>query len=141
MTRRQLGLLATAAAFAPGDSAGAAPASTPDRNDGRIDYVEMTAADLPRAKTFFTAAFGWKFTDYGPDYTSFEDGRITGGFARGAARPGGALIVIKADELERAVDTVTAAGGRVVKPIFAFPGGRRFHFADPEGYEWAVWGN
>ncbi|MBS0298143.1 MAG: VOC family protein [Proteobacteria bacterium] len=110
-------------------------------NDGRIDYIEMTVSDLTRAKAFFTAAFGWKFTDYGPDYTSFEDGRIAGGFARGPAKPGGALIVLKARDLELALETVRQAGGRIVKPIFSFPGGRRFHFADPEGYEWAVWTN
>jgi hypothetical protein len=144
MTRRQLGLVGLATAlFAPADGAGSAPFKPAQTlvpaNDGRIDYIEMPVADLARAKSFFTAAFGWKFTDYGPDYTSFEDGRIAGGFARGQARPGGALIVLKAHDLELALETVRQAGGRIVKPIFSFPGGRRFHFADAEGYEWAVW--
>ena len=111
-------------------------------HDRRIDYVEFGAKDLSAVKRFYTDAFGWRFTDYGPDYTSFADGRLMGGFHRSDdASPGGAgaLIVIFALDLAAAERAVTRAGGRVVKPIFSFPGGRRFHFADPAGNELAVW--
>jgi uncharacterized protein len=109
-------------------------------NDHRIDYIEMPATDIVATKQFYIGAFGWKFTDYGPDYTSFEDGRLAGGFSKGrAAPPGGALIVIYATDLADAERRVRSAGGKIVKPPFSFPGGRRFHFADPSGNELAVW--
>ena len=109
-------------------------------NDRRIDYIEMPATDIAATKQFYIGAFGWKFTDYGPDYTSFEDGRLAGGFSKGPAAPaGGALVVIYATDLAEAERRVRSAGGKIVKPPFSFPGGRRFHFADPSGNELAVW--
>ena len=109
-------------------------------HDCRIDYVEFGAPDLPAVKRFYGGVFGWRFTDYGPDYTSFADGRLTGGFRRVAAvSAGGPLVVIFSTSLETMVTAITRAGGRIVKPIFAFPGGRRFHFLDPAGNELAVW--
>ena len=109
-------------------------------HDKRIDYIEIPATDVAKTKRFYIEAFGWKFTDYGPDYTSFEDGRITGGFTKAkAVGSGGALLVIFALDLAAAEGRVTKAGGKVVKPVFDFPGGRRFHFTDPSGNELAVW--
>jgi predicted enzyme related to lactoylglutathione lyase len=105
-------------------------------NDGRIDYIEFGASDIAATKTFYTALFGWKFTDYGPDYTSFEDGRLAGGFAKGGPAP---LVVIYAADLEGMEAKVKATGGVIVKEIFSFPGGRRFHFTDPSGNELSVW--
>ena len=110
------------------------------REDGKIDYVELPGGDLIPTKRFYEAAFGWTFTDYGPDYTSFMDGRLGGGLRKETKRAGtGALIVIYAKDLAAAQGRVTAAGGKIVKPISEFPGGRRFHFTDPSGNELAVW--
>ena len=109
-------------------------------NDGRIDYIEFPATDLAATKQYYSTVFGWKFTDYGPDYSSFEDGRLSGGFWRNGKSPsGGPLVVIYAADLATAEARVRSAGGRVVKPAFDFPGGRRFHFEDPSGNELAVW--
>ena len=109
-------------------------------HDRRIDYIEFGATDVAAAKRFYVDVFGWKFTDYGPDYTSFDDGRITGGFRKvERATPGGVLVVIFAMDLAAAEAKVRKAGGRIVKPVFEFPGGRRFHFTDPSGNELAVW--
>ncbi|HET8624637.1 MAG TPA: VOC family protein [Gemmatimonadales bacterium] len=109
-------------------------------HDRRVDYIELSAKDLSAVKRFYGDAFGWRFTDYGPDYTSFADGRLTGGFRRAnEATRGGVLVVIFALDLEAAEKAVTRAGGRMVKAIFSFPGGRRFHFTDPAGNELAVW--
>ena len=109
-------------------------------NDRRIDYIEMNVSDIERSKAFYGKAFGWTFKDYGPNYCEFGDGRLTGGFTTGATpdawRSAGDLY---ADNLEDMQRTVEAAGGRIAKPIFEFPGGRRFHFLDPDGYELAVW--
>jgi hypothetical protein len=106
----------------------------------RVDYVEMGVADIGRAQAFYGSAFGWTFTDYGPTYCEFSDGRLHGGFTTNSpAKPGGPLVILYADDLEDAQRRVEAAGGRIAKPIFAFPGGRRFHFLDPDGYELAVW--
>ncbi len=109
-------------------------------NHHRIDYIEFPAADIEATKAFYSGVFGWKFTDYGPDYTSFEDGRIAGGFTTDLKAPAaGTLIVIFSTDLAASEAAVAAAGGVIVKPVFEFPGGRRFHFTDPNGNELAVW--
>ena len=115
-------------------------AVTTQNNNHRIDYIEFSATDITATKKFYTAVFGWKFTDYGPDYTSFEDGRISGGFAKAPSTSGnGVLVVIYSSELEKTKDAVVRNGGKITKPPFDFPGGRRFHFTDPNGNELAVW--
>jgi len=109
---------------------------------GQIDYIEFPVADVAKAKRFYGDVFGWTFEDYGPNYASFADGRLSGGFnAEPPARPrgSGALVIIYAAELEAMEKKVTGAGGTIVRPIFSFPGGRRFHFTDPSGNELAVW--
>ena len=107
----------------------------------RLDYLEFATRDLAAAKNFYAAAFGWTFTDYGPDYTSFSDGRLTGGFFASPDAPAtrNPTVVIFATDLEDAATRIQHAGGKIVKPAFEFPGGRRFHFADPTGLELAVW--
>jgi predicted enzyme related to lactoylglutathione lyase len=86
------------------------------------------------------ALFGWEITDYGPEYTSFTDGRLAGGFALASkVATGGPLIVLYATNLEEIEASIKESGGRIVGEPFEFPGGRRFHFADPSGNELAVW--
>jgi predicted enzyme related to lactoylglutathione lyase len=105
-----------------------------------IDYVEFRANDLPAIKQFYRQVFGWEFEDYGPEYTSFKDGRIAGGFSLGPVAPGaGPLIVIYVDDLPSTEKQIREAGGKITKNIFSFPGGSRFHFADPDGNELAAW--
>jgi predicted enzyme related to lactoylglutathione lyase len=112
----------------------------PSANDRQIDYVEFGVADIARAKAFYGAAFGWRFTDYGPEYCEFDDGRLKGGFTTlSPVTPGGPLVVLYGDDLAGLVARIEKAGGRISKAIFAFPGGHRFHFVDPDGYELAVW--
>ena len=109
-------------------------------HDRRIDYVELLATDLDRVKAFYGEVFGWEFTDYGPEYTAFRDGRLDGGFAKAdEVTTGGPLVVLYAVDLEAVEAVVREHGGRIVREIFSFPGGRRFHFADPVGNELAVW--
>jgi predicted enzyme related to lactoylglutathione lyase len=108
--------------------------------DRRIDYVEFSATDIEETKQFYSEVFGWEFTDYGPDYTSFMDGRLAGGFkAAASVAAGGPLIVIYATDLAAIEARVRDAGGTIVREVFEFPGGRRFHFTDPSGTELAVW--
>ena len=106
----------------------------------QMDYVEFPATDIEATKRFYGAVFGWSFTDYGPNYTSFFDGRLGGGFTM-SAHPvkGGPLVVLYAKSLEETQRKIVEAGGKVLIEIFEFPGGRRFHFADPNGNELAVW--
>lgn len=122
----------------PGD---ALPHADPQAaQDQRLDYVEFTAPDLEAAKKFHGTAFGWKFTDYGPDYSSFTDGRLAGGFRQGANPAAiNPLIVIYARDLEATEKRVRDAGGNITTATHTFPGGRRFHFTDPNGLELAVW--
>ena len=107
----------------------------------RIDYVELpsaTAHELTRA--FYATAFGWDFTDYGPAYSATTNGTTDVGLQGDPSDALSApLPVIRVDDLEAAFDSVAKAGGTIAKPIFAFPGGRRFHFIDPGGSELAVW--
>jgi predicted enzyme related to lactoylglutathione lyase len=109
----------------------------------KLNYVELAARDLESTKRFFESAFGWTFTDYGPDYTAFAGQGLDGGFFRAnlasSTSNGAALLVFYSARLEATQDTIVQSGGRIVKPIFAFPGGRRFHFTEPSGNEFAVW--
>ena len=107
-----------------------------------IDYLEFTVRDLGEAKRFYTAAFGWAFTDYGPTYAGIRGAeREVGGMAEAEApRTGGPLVILYSDDLEASQRAVEAAGGTISTPPFSFPGGRRFHFLDPSGNELAVWG-
>lgn len=108
--------------------------------DRQIDNIEFNVSDIARSKAFYGQVFGWQFQDYGPSYTEFSDGRLTGGFTVGeAVRPGGPLIILYADNLAQTQARVEAAGASISRAVFAFPGGRRFHFIDPDGYELAVW--
>jgi hypothetical protein len=108
------------------------------RADGKIDYVEFPGKDLALTKQFYTAAFGWSFTDYGPDYAAFEGQGTDGGFDAEDTRSF-PLVVLYADHLEAMLTRVEAAGGEITREILSFPGGRRFHFRDPSGNELAVW--
>jgi len=106
----------------------------------RIDYIEFPVTDIAATKRFYQDVFAWVFTDYGPDYTSFADGRIAGGFTKETqVRPPGPLIVIYAEDLAAVQEKIKAANGKIVKPTFEFPGGKRFHFTDPSGNELSVW--
>ncbi len=109
----------------------------------QINYVEFPARDLAATQAFFTEVFGWKFEDYGPDYTAFSGAGLDGGFFRtdlaSQTANGAALIVFYSEDLEATQVKVEAAGGNVIKPIFSFPGGRRFQFTEPSGNEFAVW--
>jgi len=111
----------------------------------KINYTEFPASDLPAVKAFFSNAFNWSFTDYGPDYTAFnaDSAGLDGGFFQSnltaTTDTGSALVVLYSNDLEATQATVETHGGAIIKPIFSFPGGRRFHFTDPNGNEWAVW--
>jgi predicted enzyme related to lactoylglutathione lyase len=110
----------------------------------KINYVEFPARDLGATKAFFQSAFGWTFTDYGPTYCAFSGEGLDGGFYEAdlaaSTKKGSALIVFYSADLEQTQAKVEDAGGRINKPIFSFPGGRRFHFTEPSGNEFAVWG-
>ena len=105
-----------------------------------INYVEFKAKDLEQVKVFYSKAFGWKFTDYGPAYTAFSDSGLEGGFEKTDANiSNGALVVLFYEDLEQIKAKIIDAGGKISKAIFSFPGGSRFHFKDPSGNELAVW--
>lgn len=111
--------------------------------DKKVDYIELPAADFSAQQAFFETVFDWKFTSYGPEYHAFTDGQIDGGFyksdERSLAANGSALVIFYALDLEAVEKDVLAAGGVISTPVFDFPGGRRFHFTDPHGNEFAVW--
>ncbi len=109
----------------------------------KINYVEFPSKNIDATKAFFTAAFGWDFIDYGPDYTAFNNEGLNGGFyktdATATVENGSALIVFYSRNLEQTQEKIEQAGGTIKRAIFPFPGGRRFHFCDPNGNEYAVW--
>ena len=109
-------------------------------NDQQVDYVEFGVSDIAKTRNFYGSVFGWTFTEYGPNYLEFQDGRLTGGFTTfWSPRSGGPLVIMYADDLEATLKRVRKADGGISKEIHEFPGGRRFHFTDPDGYELAVW--
>lgn len=109
----------------------------------KINYVEFPAHNIPATKAFFSNCFGWVFTDYGPEYTAFNDEGLDGGFYQSdsSATPakGCALIVFYSADLEETQAKIEQAGGTIAQNIFTFPGGRRFHFNEPSGNQFAVW--
>lgn len=111
------------------------------RAENRIDYVEIPVTDLNKARDFFSALFGWSFQSWGDDYMSFHDGQMDGGFRRSVepAPPTGVLVVFFSTDLKRDFERVQELGATISEPVFQFPGGRRFHFIDPAGTEFAIW--
>lgn len=109
----------------------------------KLNYVEFPARDLRATKAFFEQVFGWSFEDFGPEYCAFSNQGINGGFYLSdlvaTTAKGSALLVFYSQELETTLAKIESADGKVSKPIFAFPGGRRFHFTEPSGNEFAVW--
>jgi predicted enzyme related to lactoylglutathione lyase len=115
----------------------------PSPKPNAIDYVEIPSRDLKKTRAFFESLFAWKFTDYGPEYTSFEDGRLSGGFFHSPTvaqtANGSALIVFYSPQLESIRDQAVQLGATITRDIFSFPGGRRFQFTEPGGSEFAIW--
>ena len=108
--------------------------------NNHINYIELKAKDLLAIKDFYSGAFGWTFTDYGPDYVAFSDSGMDGGFERSEEKIiNGALVVLYHADLESAIEAVVTSKGEISRDIFTFPGGRRFHFIDPAGNELGVW--
>lgn len=109
----------------------------------KINYVELPAKDMAATKQFFKRVFGWEFVDYGPEYTAFSNQGLDGGFFKSeqnsSTTNGAALIVFYSNDLEATLAKIESANGNILKQIFSFPGGRRFHFSDPNGNEYAVW--
>ncbi len=109
----------------------------------KINYVEFPAKDIEKTKKFFIETFGWSFVDFGPEYVSFTDAGLDGGFFKSelnsSSDKGSALIVLYSENIKTTQSKIEKAGGKIVKSIFSFPGGRRFHFTDLNGNEYAVW--
>lgn len=109
----------------------------------KLDYLEYPACDIPATKQFFENVFAWQFTDYGSEYTAFDNQGLEGGFYQSDlvsdSDKGAALTVFFSNDLDATLEKVIANGGVIVKAIFEFPGGRRFHFTEPSGNEFAVW--
>lgn len=113
------------------------------KQTGKIDYVEIPSSDIDSTKRFFSEVFDWSFVDYGPEYAAIENAGLDGGFFKSEqhsrSADGSVLVVLYSAELEVTLEKVKAAGGRIIQDIFDFPGGRRFHFLEPCGNEYAVW--
>lgn len=115
-------------------------ATPPMHQHHGFDYIELTVSDMARAQEFYGAAFGWEFTEYGADYAGIRIAdKEVGGLAVGTRPPGGPLVILYSRDLEASVAAVRRAGGTISIEPFEFPGGRRFHFLDPNGNELAVW--
>ena len=108
-----------------------------------FNYIELPTTDMAAMKAFYADVFGWGYVDYGPGYAAITGAGMDGGFDAnaGARKPSdqGALIVLYSDDLDASEQAVKQANGVITVPIFDFPGGRRFHFKDPNGNELAVW--
>ena len=103
----------------------------------RISYVEMPVKQVGAVRDFYAGAFGWTFTDFGPEYAATTTGDTDMGLNGSDVHAIANImpIVEVKEDLEGALERVVAAGGVVTLPIFAFPGGRRFHFRDPAAHE------
>jgi predicted enzyme related to lactoylglutathione lyase len=116
----------------------------PALRESSISFVELYTTDMKATQSFYSQVFGWRFKSYGPEYADILGAGLAGGFAVVPARPerepvGGALVVLYTADLEACQERIKSHGGRITKPTFSFPGGRRFHFEDPTGNQLAVW--
>ncbi|MGL6261932.1 VOC family protein [Vibrio sp. WXL103] len=109
----------------------------------KLNYVEFGASDLAATKAFFSKVFAWEFIDYGAEYTAFSNQGLDGGIFKSDScnqtETGGALLVFYSSSIEATQEKITSNGGKIIRPIFEFPGGCRFHFQEPSGNEFAVW--
>lgn len=109
-------------------------------NDNHINYIELKTTNVEETKLFYNAVFNWNFTDYGKEYIAFDNSGLQGGFELTSEKIiNGALVVLYHSDLELIQAKVQEFGGKITQEIFAFPGGRRFHFQDHSGNELAVW--
>jgi predicted enzyme related to lactoylglutathione lyase len=112
-------------------------------NHEKINYIELPASDFDAIKTFYSTVFDWSFTDYGSEYIGFDGAGMDGGVYKSSlnvdSEKGSALIIFYSESLEITEDKIIKSGGKISKSIFSFPGGRRFHFKDPNNNEFAVW--
>jgi len=111
--------------------------------NNKIDYIEMPVKNLAQSKAFFAQLFGWTYTDYGDTYCSIDNAGIGAGMVEMErdfnTAKGTAFVVMYSDQLEQKCQDVIDAGGKITQEIFSFPGGRRFHFSDLNGNEYAIW--
>ena len=109
----------------------------------KINYIEFPALNIELTKKFYITAFGWEFIDYGPEYCAIQKGGMEGGFYLSGkcsrTENGSVLVILYSENLEETQRKIENSGGKIVKPIYSFPGGQRFHFSDPNGNELAVW--
>lgn len=112
-------------------------------NHEKINYVELPAKDFEATQKFFGDVFGWTFEAWGEEYLAFHNAGLDGGFYKSelssTTAAGATLVVFYSERLEETLAKVKKAGGDIVQEIFEFPGGRRFHFTDPNGNEYSVW--
>ncbi|MDY0361039.1 MAG: VOC family protein [Desulforegulaceae bacterium] len=112
-------------------------------NHNKINYIEIPSKNIEITKDFFSKVFDWSFVDYGPDYCSFSNEGIDGGFYKSDLKvsvdSGSPLIVLYSNDLQATQLKIEQSGGEIIKPVFSFPGGKRFHFTDPNKNEYAVW--
>jgi uncharacterized protein len=123
---------------------------------GEVGHFEIPADNTERARTFYTATFGWKMTPMpGMDYTMVRTGttddqgmpKEPGYIGGGIGKRGGPLehpvLTIVVDDLSAAVKKVEKNGGKIIQAKQEIPGsmGWTAYFKDTEGnvvglYEW-----
>jgi len=111
--------------------------------ENTINYIEIPVKNMALSKSFFAKVFEWEFTDYGEDYCCPTNAGIDAGLALSYKcfnqSKGMALIVFYASNLPQKKQLIKLNGGEITQDIFSFPGGKRFHFMDINGNEYAVW--
>ena len=106
----------------------------------QLNYIELPVASTARSIAFYKAAFGWKFNEYGGEYAAHEDAPCELALnGTEAGRSDKILPIIEVQDLEAARASVIESEGQISADIYAYPGGRRFHFTDPDGLELAVY--
>jgi predicted enzyme related to lactoylglutathione lyase len=105
-------------------------------------HFAINADDVPRAKGFYEAVFGWTFTPWGPP--GFYQTRSAGQGFLGALQgrrelvPGQRTNALEnsfgVEDLTATIAAVEAGGGRIVMPRVKIEGvGELIYFEDPEG--------
>ena len=109
----------------------------PTYTNGKVCYIEMPSTDIARSADFYAKVFGWNVRTRRDGSTAFDDtaGEVSGAWVLGrpaSAQPG-LLVYIMVDSVAATIDTITANGGVIVRPIGADAPEITARFRDPAG--------
>ena len=106
----------------------------------RVTHFEIPADNVDRAQKFYSAVFGWEFSQWGEEqYWMIKTGDdekpgINGGLAPRMNPPLPVVNTADVENIDETIEKVKANGGKITMEKMAVPGiGWLIYFMDTEG--------